>query len=509
MSRLILVLGDQLSTDVAALREADRYSDRVVMAEVAEEASYVPHHPQKIIFIFSAMRHFAAELREAGWQVDYYSFERGLPSLEAALEESLGTVAASSVVVTQPGEWRLDQRMREDWPRRFGLPVTLLEDDRFLCSRERFQRWASGRKQLRMEYFYREMRRESGLLMDATGAPVGGQWNHDSDNRQRYEGHPLCPERLRFEPDTVTNDVIALVKQHFSHHFGDPEPFAFAVTRDEALQALTYFIDHGLPWFGDYQDAMTLQQDHLFHSLLSVYLNAGLLSAREVCAAAERAWQQGAAPINAVEGFIRQILGWREYVRGIYWLKMPEYLQQNALNSTAALPPLYWGAETRMRCAAEAVRATRQHAHAHHIQRLMITGNLALLLGVDVEAIHHWYLAVYADAYEWVELPNTLGMVMHADGGLLGSKPYAASGKYVQRMSDYCSHCHYNVNTSEQQDSCPLNSLYWHFIDRHSGRFRQHPRMAMIYRSWEKMAADKKQRILVRGQWLIDNVETL
>jgi deoxyribodipyrimidine photolyase-related protein len=455
------------------------------------------------------MRHFAATLREAGWTVDYYRFEQGLPSLEAALDQSLVAVPATAILITQPGEWRLDQRMREHWPTLFRLPVTLLEDDRFLCSRERFQRWAKGRKQLRMEYFYRDMRRESGMLMDATGDPVGGRWNYDSDNRQRYEGTPACPERLDFAPDAITTDVIALVKRHFSHHFGDPEPFAFAVTRADALQALAHFIEQALPWFGDYQDAMSLTEDHLFHSLLSVYLNAGLLDPREVCQAAEQAWQRGAAPLNAVEGFIRQILGWREYVRGIYWLKMPDYLQQNALESRASLPPLYWGADTRMRCAAEAVRATRQHAHAHHIQRLMITGNLALLLGVDVEAIHHWYLAVYADAYEWVELPNTLGMVMHADGGLLGSKPYAASGKYVQKMSDYCSQCHYNVSTAEQSDSCPLNALYWHFIQRHSVRFQRHPRMAMIYRSWDKMAVEKRKRILARGQWLIDNVETL
>jgi deoxyribodipyrimidine photolyase-related protein len=307
----------------------------------------------------------------------------------------------------------------------------------------------------------------------------------------------------------MTSEVIALVKQHFSHHFGDPEPFVFAVTREQALTALEHFIERALPWFGDYQDAMSLHHDHLFHSLLSVYLNAGLLLPLEICQAAEQAWRNGSAPLNAVEGFIRQILGWREYVRGIYWLKMPGYLSENALASHQPLPPLYWGAPTRMRCVSEAVRATREHAHAHHIQRLMVTGNLALLLGVDVAEIHRWYLAVYADAYEWVELPNTLGMVMHADGGLLGSKPYAASGKYIQRMSDYCSQCHYSVATAENGDSCPLNSLYWHFISRHQTRFARHPRMAMIYRSWEKMAPDKRRRIFARGQWLFENPETL
>lgn len=509
MSRLVLVLGDQLSDSLSSLAAADRQHDRVVMAEVREEAGYVPHHPKKIIFLFSAMRHFAAQLREQGWQVDYYPYDAGIDSLCDALQRSTGQRHVSEILITRPGEWRLDQQMREQWPTRISTPIRLLEDSRFLCSLADFRQWASGRKQLRMEYFYREMRLRSGLLMTAAGEPEGGRWNYDSENRARYDGTPPCPAPLHVTPDPITQEVIALVKQHFGHHFGDPEPFVFAVTREQALAALDHFIDKALPWFGDYQDAMTLQHDHLFHSLLSVYLNAGLLLPLEICQAAEQAWRDDKAPLNAVEGFIRQILGWREYVRGIYWLKMPEYLSENALASDQPLPALYWGAPTRMRCVSEAVRATREHAHAHHIQRLMVTGNLALLLGVDVEEIHRWYLAVYADAYEWVELPNTLGMVMHADGGLLGSKPYAASGKYIQRMSDYCNHCHYNVATSENDDSCPLNSLYWHFISRHQTRFARHPRMAMIYRSWEKMDADKRRRIFARGKWLFENPETL
>lgn len=509
MSRLVLLLGDQLSASLASLAAADRRHDRIVMAEVAEEASYVPHHPKKIIFIFSAMRHFAAQLREQGWQVDYYRYDAGIESLCDALRLSAAQLHTSEILITRPGEWRLDQQMREHWPAQLNLPIRLLEDDRFLCSQADFRDWASGRKQLRMEYFYREMRLRSGLLINAAGEPEGGRWNYDSENRARYDGTPPCPAPLHFPPDAMTNEVIALVKQHFSDHFGDPEPFVFAVTREQALAALEHFIERALPWFGDYQDAMSLHHDHLFHSLLSVYLNAGLLLPLEICQAAEQAWRDDRAPLNAVEGFIRQILGWREYVRGIYWLKMPDYLSENALVSHQPLPPLYWGAPTRMRCVSEAVRATREHAHAHHIQRLMVTGNLALLLGIDVEEIHRWYLAVYADAYEWVELPNTLGMVMHADDGLLGSKPYAASGKYIQRMSDYCSQCHYNVASAENDDSCPLNSLYWHFISRHQARFARHPRMAMIYRSWEKMDPDKRRRIFARGQWLFENPETL
>lgn len=479
------------------------------MAEVVEEATYVAHHPKKIAFLFAAMRHFADELRAAGWQVDYYDYSQGYSSLLTVLQQATAQHRPQQLVITEPGEWRLMRQVREQWPDQLGLPVQLLDDHRFLCSRQQFARWASGRKQLRMEYFYREMRKHSGWLMDSDGKPQGGQWNFDQDNRQRYAGSPPCPPPFQQPPDRITAEVLALVKHHFSDHFGDLEPFQMAVTHGDARRALDHFIEHALPWFGDYQDAMSDNEPRLFHSFLSPYLNAGLLLPAQVCEAALQAWQQQRAPLNAVEGFIRQILGWREYVRGIYWLTMPDYRQSNQLDSRAPLPALYWGATTKMHCVSRAVEDTRRHAHAHHIQRLMVTGNLALLLGVDVMAIHQWYLAVYADAYEWVELPNTLGMMMHADGGLLGSKPYAASGKYIQRMSDYCQHCHYNVRTADEQDSCPFNALYWHFIERHRQRFEHHPRMAMIYRSWQKMAADKKRRILERGDWLIDNVEQL
>jgi len=454
------------------------------------------------------MRHFAEKLRGLGWQVDYYYYDMGYGSLLEAVQHSQQKTMASEVLITECGEYRLQNAFRQEWPTALKVPVQILHDDRFICPHEEFQAWAKGRRQLRMEYFYREMRRKTGLLMNGS-EPEGGRWNFDSDNRARYQGDPPCPTALRFAPDAITQQVTNLVKTEFKDHFGDPEHFALAVTREHALQALTHFIEQSLPWFGDYQDAMASDHDSLFHSLLSPYLNAGLLLPLEVCQAAEAAWQQGKAPLNAVEGFIRQIIGWREYVRGIYWLTMPSYLENNVLNSTAPLPALYWGAPTKMFCASQAIRVTREHAHAHHIQRLMVTGNLALLLGVDVEEIHRWYLAVYADAYEWVELPNTLGMVMHADGGLLASKPYAASGKYVQRMSDYCGHCHYKVGTADQSDSCPLNALYWHFIDRHSKRFKNHPRMAMIYRSWEKMDQQKRQRIIMRGNWLVANSDSL
>ena len=507
--RLILILGDQLSTGLTSLAEGDPDRDRIVMAEVREEAGYVPHHRKKLVFLFSAMRHFAARLRRQGWKVDYHQLDDGLEDLCEAVLKSARDLDPAELLITEPGEYRLREAMKRRWPQRLSLSVRLLEDRRFLCSAETFRDWAAGRKQLRMEFFYRQMRRQTGLLMDADGEPEGGRWNFDADNRKRYDGARPLPGPLRFEPDTTTRRVIDQVAEHYPDRFGDLEPFWFAVTETQAQDALAHFLDHGLPGFGDYQDAMTEGDDFLFHSLLSPYLNAGLLDPLAVCQAAEQRYRQGHAPLNAVEGFIRQILGWREYVRGIYWLLMPDYKQQNRLQSHADLPWFYWSGETKMRCVAEAVRATREHAYAHHIQRLMVTGNLALLLGVDVKQIHEWYLAVYADAYEWVELPNTLGMVMHADGGYLGSKPYAASGKYIQRMSDYCAGCAYKVSSAEESNSCPFNSLYWHFIQRHRARFEKHPRMSRVYKNWERMDADKRRAILARADTLLEHPKEL
>ena len=507
--RLILILGDQLSPGLSSLAEGNPARDRIVMAEVREEAGYVPHHRKKLVFLFSAMRHFAARLRRQGWTVDYHGLDQGLGDLCDAVLKSAREFDAGELLVTEPGEYRLREAMKRHWPQRLSLSVRLLEDRRFLCRAETFRDWAADRKQLRMEFFYREMRRHTGLLMEPDGEPVGGRWNFDADNRKRYDGKQRLPGPARFEPDATTRQVIDLVAEHYPDRFGDLEPFWFAVTETQAEEALAHFLEQALPHFGDYQDAMTEGDDFLFHSLLSPYLNAGLLDPLKVCEAAERCYREGRAPLNAVEGFIRQILGWREYVRGIYWLLMPDYKEENRLASHADLPWFYWSGETKMRCVAEAVRATREHAYANHIQRLMVTGNLALLLGVEVKQIHEWYLAVYVDAYEWVELPNTLGMVMHADGGYLGSKPYAASGKYIQRMSDYCGACRYKVSSAEEDNSCPFNSLYWHFIQRHRGRFGKHPRMGMVYKAWERMAPARRRAILQRAEALLDDIENL
>lgn len=498
--KLGLILGDQLSPDLATLRALDKERDLLLMAEVPAEATYVRHHQQKIAFIFSAMRHFAVALEQAGWRVRYLRYgEHNFSSLLDALLAHCDD--AEEIVVAHCGEHRLQQQINDVWPQQLPCPVRCLEDDRFICSRDEFARWARGKKQLRMEFFYREMRRKTGLLMEGN-EPVGGQWNFDSDNRSAWRGGEL-PQAPVFERDDIDREVLALVAEHFSTHIGNLDNFFWGTTAAHAQRALDHFIAVRLPHFGDYQDAMASGEDTLFHSLLSPYLNVGLLDPRRVCEVAEQAYFRGDAPLNAVEGFIRQIIGWREYVRGIYWLMMPDYAQENRLGNSRALPPFYWSGKTRMHCLSECLRNTFDHAYAHHIQRLMVTGNLALLLGVLPEEICEWYLAVYADAFDWVELPNTLGMVMHADGGFLGSKPYAASGAYINRMSDYCRHCHYNVKTHGEHDSCPFNSLYWHFIARHRAQFESNPRMRMAYRNLDRMDRVKLDGLMRRAEEIL------
>ncbi len=497
--RLILVLGDQLSDDLSALRGADPAQDIVVMAEVMAEATPVPHHPQKIALVLTAMRKFAAQLRARGFRVLYSRLddpETG-PTLPGELLRRMAETGATEIVATQSGDWRLHAAL-QDLP----LPLRFLPDDRFLCPPQDFVAWAEGRKSLRMEWFYRDMRRRTGLLMDGA-EPAGGQWNFDHDNRKAAAPDLLRPRPLRFVPDAETEAVLDLVASRFPHHFGRLRPFHWPTDRAQALLALDHFIAHSLPRFGAEQDAMLESDPFLSHSLLSPCLNLGLLSAREVCQRAEAAYRSGAAPLAAVEGFIRQIIGWREYVRGIWALKGPAYLQQNALNHMAALPAAYWGAPTKMNCLSKAVAQTRDLAYAHHIQRLMITGNFALLAGVDPAEVHEWYLAVYIDAFEWVEAPNTLGMSQFADGGLLGSKPYVSSGAYIDRMSDYCGGCHYRVKERVGPRACPFNPLYWHFLDRHRSRFAANPRMAQMYRTWDKMDETHRATVLSDAETIL------
>ena len=489
---LRVVLGDQLSRGIAALGDVDPARDVVLLAEVAGEATYVRHHPQKIVFFLSAMRHFAAELAEAGLTVDYVRLDDpgNTGSLRGEVARAVARHAARRVVVTEPGEWRLWQDMA-DWEAAAGVPVTIRPDDRFLCSREAFAAWASGRRTFRMEHFYRLMRARTGALM-AGDEPVGGRWNLDAENRRALPRGVEPPPVPAIVPDATTRAVIDLVATRFADHFGDLDGFGYAVTRADAEALWERFVVERLQSFGDYQDAMARGRPFLFHAVVSPYLNVGLLDPRAMLARVERAWRDGAVPLNAAEGFIRQVLGWREYVRGVYWHAMPGYAERNAFAADRPLPGFFWSGDTDLACLAECIGDTRRHAYAHHIQRLMVIGNFALLIGADPAAVNRWYLEVYADAVEWVQLPNTHGMVLHADGGMLGSKPYAASGRYIQRMSDYCQRCRYRPDVAVGPTACPFNALYWRFMIRNAGRLRGNPRMAMVYRTLDRFTPEKR-----------------
>jgi len=479
------------------------------MCEVQEEATYVKHHQKKIAFLFSAMRHFAEELILQGFTVRYVKLDdpENTGSFEDEVARALTEIKAHKILVTEPGEFRLLQVFLS-WADKFGVVVDIRPDTRFLCHLDGFKQWASGKKELRMEYFYREMRKKYHILMEPNGKPAGGQWNFDKENRKPPAKGMTFPKRLSHKKSSITLEVLNLVRERFNEHFGTLEPFHFAVTRSQALEELQQFIDQILPLFGDYQDSMVAGEPYLYHSLISSYLNAGLLLPLEICTLAEAAYRSGKVPLNAAEGFIRQILGWREYVRGIYWLHMPEYGQLNYLEANRPLPDFFWTAKTSLFCVAEAIRHTRDHAYSHHIQRLMITGNFALLAGLSPAEVCEWYLLVYSDAYEWVELPNTLGMALFGDGGIMASKPYAASGKYINRMSNFCQHCQYDPDLTIGENACPFNALYWDFIARNAFKLSKNQRLNYVYANWNKMAEDKQIAIQQQAEKIFINLDS-
>ena len=488
MSTLRIILGDQLTRSISSLRDLDPTLDQVLMVEVRRETTYVAHHKQKLVLVLSAMRHFAEELRREGINVRYTRLDdpENTGSFTGELKRALKGVSPDRIVVTEPGEWRVLEEIMT-WSNELAIPTGVRQDDRFYATRARFKEWAAERRALRMEYFYRDLRRETGLLMK-DGEPVGGKWNFDPENRKSLPKNVEPPTRCVFPPDETTREVMALIEKEYPDNFGELENFGWPVTREQALQLCDEFIERVLPGFGDYQDAMKEGNAFLFHSLLSPALNLGLITAKEVCERAEAAYLEGSVPINAAEGFIRQILGWREYVHGVYWTYMPGYADTNVLKAERRIPWFYWSGETDMNCMKCAISDTRRFAYSHHIQRLMVTGNFALLAGVHPREIEEWYLAVYADAFEWVELPNTHGMAIFADGGMLASKPYAASGAYINRMSDYCRNCRYDVRQKEGEEACPFNYLYWDFLIRNEETLSDNPRMAFPYKtlsSWD------------------------
>ncbi len=497
---LIIVLGDQLDHDAAAFDGFDADRDAVWMAEVAEESTHVISSKMRSVLFLSAMRHFAAGVQAAGRRLHYTRLDdpnnRGSLALE--LQAAIDVLRPVRLVMTEPGEWRLLQVLQAVASAN-AVELEVREDRHFFVTRKAFAAYTESRKSLRMEYFYREQRKHQHVLMDGD-QPAGGQWNFDADNRQAFgpEGPGIVPPRPRFAPDAITRDVMALVHKHFASHPGSGDDFAWPVTRVQALQALDVFIAERLPLFGRYQDAMWPSEPWLYHAHLSAALNLKLLNPREVVAKAEAAYRCGDAPLPAVEGFVRQLLGWREYVRGIYWSQMPHYLQRNALEASEDLPEWYWTGDTDMACLRDAISQTLQQGYAHHIQRLMVTGLYALLLGVRPGQVHAWYLGMYVDAVEWVELPNTLGMSQYADGGLMASKPYAATGKYIARMSPHCKGCRYDPAQRTGERACPFTTLYWDFLLRHQSTLQGNPRMALQVKNLARL--DDLQRQAVRDR---------
>jgi deoxyribodipyrimidine photolyase-related protein len=501
---LVLVLGDQLDLESSAFDGFDARTDAVWMAEVADESTHVMSSRPRIAMFLAAMRHFALALEAAGRPLRYARLDASgnQGSLAGQLQADIERLRPARLVMTAPGDWRV-LRAIEAVAQSCSLPLEIRDDRHFFVSVREFAAHAAGRKSLRMEYFYREQRKRHRVLMDPQDAemPLGGQWNFDAANRESFDGAGpgAVPPRCVFEPDAVTRDVIALVQERFPQHPGRLESFAWPVTRAQALQSLHAFVQERLPLFGRYQDAMWPDNPWLYHAHLSAALNLKLLDPREVVAAAVAAHDSGHAPLASVEGFVRQILGWREYVRGIYWTQMPGYLERNALGADADLPHWYWTGATDMACLRDSIGQTLTHGYANHIQRLMVTGLYALMLGVQPRQVHEWYLAMYVDAVDWVELPNTLGMSQYADGGLMGSKPYVATGKYIERMSPHCKGCRYDPAQRVGKNACPFTTLYWDFLMRHQAALIRNPRMALQVKNVARLDESQKQAIRERA----------
>lgn len=500
---LILVLGDQLDAQSSAFTDFDPQQDRVAMAELVEEATHVPCHKVRLVAFFSAMRHFRDQLTADGIQVDYTELTtrpstKDPSSFDQHLQKVVKRLRPERVIVMEPGDYRVQQQLRSS-AEELAIPLEERENQRFYCSHARFEEWRSRRKQMVLEHFYREMRGDHQILLDSSGEPEGGAWNFDSENRKSFgrSGPPQSKNPAQFPPDEITSGVIQLVEQRFSDHPGSLDRFDYPVTRQQSLLALRDFVQHRLPDFGQFQDAMWNGSGILFHSRLSQAMNMSLLHPREVVDAAVRAYRQGHVDLASCEGFVRQIVGWREFVRGIYWSEMPGYLEKNALDCDPEqdVPSFFWDGETRMACVSDTMRLLIETAYAHHIQRLMVLGLFAQLFGVSPVRFHEWHLAMYADAIDWVSAPNTIGMSQYGDGGIMATKPYCASGAYIQRMSNYCGKCAFNPKLAVGDQACPFTTLYWDFLDRHHNRLGKNMRMKLQFQNLEKKTAAEMQAI--------------
>ena len=494
MRNLILVLGDQLNADSAAFDDFDAEQDAVWMAETSKETTHVWCHKLRIAYFLSSMRHFRDELRTRKINVQYHELDiqpaddRGADFAEILCHD-VTTLKPERLVIVEPGDFRVSEMLKSA-SRDLNIPLEIRADRHFYCSTADFATYATGRKSLLLEFFYRDQRKKHGVLMDGTD-PVGGQWNFDHDNRESFgkQGPTDIPKQRSFRIDEVTKGVLDLVAERFTDHPGTLEHFSLPVTRKQAVAFLKHFVDNVLPNFGRWEDAMWTNEAFLFHSRLSAPLNLKLLSPRECVEAAVDAYESGSAPLNSVEGFVRQILGWLEFVRGLYWLKMPEYAELNYFQHQQTMPSFFWDGNASMNCVRQSMKNVLEHGYSHHIQRLMVLGNFAQLWGVHPYQFHEWHMAMYVDAIDWVSLPNTLGMSQYGDGGIVGTKPYCSSGNYINNMSNFCSGCELNYKKRVGDDACPFTTLYWEFMDRHYDQLKTNARMKFPIKNLEKMRA--------------------
>ncbi|NNT70610.1 cryptochrome/photolyase family protein [Flavobacterium sp. IMCC34852] len=506
MKTLRLILGDQLNSHHSWFQTKD---DSVIylMAEVRQETDYMKHHIQKVTAFFLAMRHFADTLQAQGHQIRYYKIaaEDNLQDFEKLIQKEIALHSITHFEYQLPDEYRLDEQLKAICGK-LSIPSRVFDTEHFYTKREELSQFFQGKKQLLMESFYRMMRKKHQVMMVGE-QPLGNQWNFDHDNRKKYKGEVPVPKAKQFPKKVST--VVDEIQQAVISTFGniDPDNFGWPVSRKECLELLDYFCHNLLPYFGTYEDAMHTQEKQLFHSRLSFAMNSKMLSPKEVIDTVVMHYHQNQATITLaqVEGFVRQIIGWREYVRGIYWKEMPNYAQMNVLENHEPLPDFYWTGQTKMHCMSQAINQSLDDAYAHHIQRLMVIGNFSLLTQRHPDAVDAWYLGVYIDAIEWVELPNTRGMSQYADGGILATKPYVSSGSYINKMSNYCESCPYSVKDKLGDNACPFNSLYWNFLDDKKQYFKNNQRMAMMLNLLNKIPADELYRIKEKAAHIIQN----
>ncbi|WP_417551773.1 cryptochrome/photolyase family protein [Marinomonas fungiae] len=510
---LRVILGDQLNAAHHWFRKPEPGVLHLI-AELHPEATYVKHHIQKLCAFFLAMENFASALQDAGHHVQYLTLDdtKG-QTLESLVLGMADAYQVRRIQLQRPDEYRVMMEY-QNIASKASVSVSLTDTEHFMLPFEEIPRHFKAKTTIRMEHFYRKMRQRFNILMEEDHSPVGGNWNYDNANRQVLKPKDLAhiPEPLLFGHDV--SHILQRIERHDIPYIGTPKAtLVWPVSRHDSLTLLQYFCDHLLPNFGRFQDAMTDQTPHgwsLYHSRLSFALNSKMLHPSHVIKAAVLSYRyRKDIDIAQVEGFVRQILGWREYVRGMYWINMPDYHEQNALNAERDLPEYFWTGDTKMNCLAKAIGQSLEFGYAHHIQRLMVTGNFCMLTGIHPDQVDEWYLGIYVDAIEWVELPNTRSMSQFADGGWVASKPYAASGSYIQKMSDYCSSCHYDVKEKVGEQACPLNSLYWRFMIKHRNRMLKNPRIGMIYGNWDKQDKAQQDAVLARAEWCLENIEAL